>query len=268
MDGAQSQGVGWCMVAEIILGEDTRIGRNVELNVDYLELGDRCTVNDNAIIEGNNIIIGHEAWIDRYAHIGGGSCRDEQSTLTVGDFLHMGKFSHINAAREIVIGDECGVGIGTKIFTHGAYLSQYDGFPVSFKPNRIGSRVWLPHAWVNPGVSIGDDVVVAAMSLVNRDLASGCLYGGIPVKLLRENVYPRVLSEQERTAMVRQTARDVGLTVDYCDGVARLDETVFTIPDRVIEGEATERTELLKNQFRRRGVRFKYKVENGEYQPW
>ena len=31
-------------------------------------------------------------------------------------------------------------------------------------------RVWLPNAWVNPGVTIGANVVVAARSLIHRPL--------------------------------------------------------------------------------------------------
>ena len=51
----------------------------------------------------------------------------------------------------------------------------------------IGDRVWLPTASVNPGVTIGSDVVVAARSLVNHDVPAGCLAGGIPAQVLQRD---------------------------------------------------------------------------------
>lgn len=44
-------------------------------------------LRDNVLIEGRNIEICRDAWIDEYAHIGGGSCFDWQSCLNIGDFL-------------------------------------------------------------------------------------------------------------------------------------------------------------------------------------
>ena len=249
------------------------IGQNVRINVsEYLKLGDRTVINDNVLIEGRHIEIGAEAWIDEYAHIGGGSCFDWQSSLKVGDFLHMGKFSHINTARTVTIGDECGIGIGTKIFSHGTYLSAYDGFPIKFANVTIGDRVWLPNAWVNPGVTIENDVVVAAMSLVNNDLPSGCLAGGIPAKVLKNSVYPRELSDGEKKELVSTISKDVKMTLFLDGSKIQLNHdtvlTVFDLEKRSIMGIANKETETLKNQLRRYGIRFKYYAKDGVYVPW
>jgi len=256
-------------------GKGIRIGKNVRINVsEYFKLGDRSVINDNVLIEGRQIEIGKEAWIAEYAHIGGGSCFEPQSCLKAGDFLHMGRFSHINTARRVIIGNECGVGMGTKIFTHGAYLSAWEGFPTQFDNVEIGDRVWLPNAWVNPGVKIGSDVVVAAMSLVNDDLPSGCFAGGIPAKVLKENVYPRKLTESEKEDLVSRIAVDIEMELDYQGGVIQLQDpvtkgrTIFNLDQREIRGVGNKTTERLKNQLRRYGIRFKYYLEKGEYRPW
>lgn len=261
--------------ARWVIGKDVKISGKARINVsEHLAIGDRSVIRDNVLIEGRHIEIGKEAWIDQHAHIGGGSCFDYQSYLKVGDFLHMGKFSHINTARKVIIGDECGVGINTKIFAHGAYLSAFDGFPVQFAEVEIGSRVWLPNAWVNPGVRIGNDVVVAAMSLVNRDLPNGCLAGGIPVRILKKDVYPRKLTPQEKQQLVTDIAKDVRMelrlkgnkiSVEHTDTG---DVTIFDLENTKIEGAGNSTSETVKNQLRRYGIRFKYFLEDGCYKPW
>lgn len=258
-----------------VIGKNVKVSDKARINVsEHFEIGDRSVIRDNVIIEGRHIEIGREAWIDEYAHIGGGSCFDYQSFLKAGDFLHMGKFSHVNTARRVIIGDECGIGINTKIFAHGAYLSAYDGFPVQFAGVEIGDRVWLPNAWVNPGVKIGNDVVVAAMSLVNRDLPSGCLAGGIPVRILKENVYPQKLTSEEQQRLVTNIARDVRMKLKLESSKIHLEcpdtkeFTIFDLEKRVIEGVGNNGSEVVKNQLRRYGIRFKYYIENGKYLPW
>ena len=115
----------------------------------------------------------------------------------------MGTDSQINTATGVTLGHSVGVGINSKIFTHGAYIDSFNlGAPVQWAPVSIGNNVWLPNAWVNPGVVIGDNVVVAAMSLINRDIPPGSLAGGIPVKILKENYLPRVLSQKEEMQLI------------------------------------------------------------------
>ena len=245
-------------------------------------IGDRSVICAHAAIEGRQIRIGREAWIDEYSYIGGGSCFDPTSSLEAGDFLHMGRFSHLNPGRGLKIGHEFGCGINTKVFTHGAYESAWDGFPVQWASVTIGDRVWLPNAWVNPGVKIGDDVVVAAMSVINSDIPSGCLAGGVPCRVLKERAYPRKLTAEEKTklfdGMVSQAlaihamrSGDKGDKPVYrriSEDVWSVDNATFDLAQRRIEGSATEFSEILKNQLRRNGIRFRYLVENGAYTKW
>ena len=264
----------------LILTLKSEIGKNVKIdplariNVsEKLIIGDRSVINKYALIEVRSVVIGKESWIDEYAHIGGGSCFEKQSELVVGDFLHMGKYSHINTARRVTIGDEVGIGINTKIFTHGAYLSVYDGFPVEFKEIRIGNRVWLPNAWVNPGVTIGDDVVVAACSLINRDIPSGSLAGGIPAKILKERAYPTELAEEGKRNLINIINEVLGTNYTLVNDIIEIRRcndlsTMFDLKNRKIEGKADRDSERLKNQLRRFGIRFRYSDEDGVYIPW
>jgi len=136
------------------VGKDIQIHPTARIDVKHGFLGDRSIVREYVVIEGYCVEIGTEAFFNRYADLGGGSCFDPQAKLVTGDFFHAGVRAQVNFGRPVIIGHECGLGIGSKIFTHGAYLPAWEGFPVQWEGVTIGDRVWLPHAWVNPGVTI------------------------------------------------------------------------------------------------------------------
>lgn len=230
------------------IGEDVTIEPGAIVNMKEGRIGDRSIIRSGARIEGYRVVLGTESYLDHGAWIGGGSCFDECAFLNAGCWLHLGWNGQINIARGVTIGDEVGLGIETKIFTHGAYLPIDYGFPAQWAPVKIGSRVWLPSAWVNPGVTIGDNVVVGARSLINRDLPAGCFAAGIPVKIIEEDKYP--------------------VAADFAAITWRAGETVFDVLRRTIDGPVTEESEKMKNQFRRNGIRFKYYAKDGEYVPW
>lgn len=255
----------------VTVGREVVIHPSARLLAEELVIGDFTKIGESVVISGGRVEIGREAWIATGVLIGGG--RAEMGSLKTGDFLHLGKNSMVNTANEVVIGDEVGIGMEGKVFSHGAYLSEYDGFPYQDAPVRIGSNVWLPYAIVNPGVTIGDNVVVAAMSLINRDLPSGCLAGGIPVRILRENEYPKQVSRQEKIRVIDQVLLEASrfhvVAKRDSEGVTvAVGNTVFDIPARRIEGPANSNTDKVKDLLRRHGIRFRYYSDGKLYRPW
>ncbi len=54
------------------------------------------------------------------------------------------------------------------------------------KPVKIGNNVWVASSvTICGGVTIGDDTVIAAGSVVTRDIPSGVLAGGVPCRVIR-----------------------------------------------------------------------------------
>jgi maltose O-acetyltransferase len=54
-------------------------------------------------------------------------------------------------------------------------------------PVRIGNDVWIGgNVTILPGVTIGNNVVVAAGAVVTKDVPDNSLVGGVPARLIRE----------------------------------------------------------------------------------
>lgn len=90
---------------------------------------------------------------------------------------------------KIVIGDYTGLGPGTMIFSsnHQFRLGEpYHRQPWTERDVVIGRDVWIgAGTMIMPGVTIGDCCVVAAGSVVTRDIPSNSLVGGVPARIIR-----------------------------------------------------------------------------------
>ena len=57
------------------------------------------------------------------------------------------------------------------------------------QPITIGNNVWIGcNVTILKGVNIGDGAIIAACSLVNKDIPPRCMAGGVPAKVIKENV--------------------------------------------------------------------------------
>lgn len=198
---------------QIEIGDRVRFGDGVRLRGDRVVVGDDCTIADGVdmlcpggITLGRCGYIGERVkarcwrfsagdflYMENDVLVGSGSAMDGwESQAVLGDAVFVGFGSVLNTARLVCIGDQTGIGARVGIWTHGAYPPVTEGFPCDFARVVIGSKVWLTGAsQVLPGVTIESHVVVGMLSLVNRDLPAGCLAGGVPVKVLRADAFPR-----------------------------------------------------------------------------
>ncbi len=255
---------------KIVLSDDVHIGRDVDIEVsELLTVGKGAQIRDGTIIHGRHIELGREFYANRHAEIGGGSCFEKTSSLKIGYWFHVGSYSMINTAMSVTIGNEVGLGRFTNLYTHGAYLSLANGFPVQFGAIKIGNRVWLPSATVNPGVTIGDDVVVGVGSVVTKSIPSNSLAIGIPARVVKDN-YPTRPGIEETMTQIRRLleAWKVRAVYDRMRGIIGVAGAAFNVPDRTIDGPATEESERTKNLLRRIGIRFRYEVVDGVYAEW
>ena len=90
---------------------------------------------------------------------------------------------------EVTIGNNVLIGPDVGIYTAGHPVHpelRNKGYEFAF-PVKIGNSVWIGgHVVINPGVSIGDDVVIGSGSVVTKDIPSGVIAMGNPCRVLRE----------------------------------------------------------------------------------
>ena len=55
------------------------------------------------------------------------------------------------------------------------------------KPVHIGNNVWMGgNVTILPGVTIGNNAIIAAGAVVTRDVPDNCMAGGVPAQVIRE----------------------------------------------------------------------------------
>jgi len=267
-----------------IIHPTCKIHPSVKINVVNGYIGPNAIINNDVVIEGYLVEIGREAFIDKYSTIGGGSCFDSEAFLKTGDWFHMGVNSQVNIARGVSIGHEVGIGIDSKIFTHGAYLDCLNiGAPAQWGSVSIGNNVWIPNAWINPSVEIGSNVVIGARSLVNSNIPSGSLAVGSPVKIIKSNYYPRELNSIEKdnlwslieTQLLNRLkdnnySSEIIIDKDKYLIILNIEKkiTIFDLKLKKITGYYSTQANLIKDQLRRNGIRFRYEEVNSKWHPW
>lgn len=103
--------------------------------------------------------------------------------LRLGSKTDIGAFTYINAKHGVVIEDYVQIGSHCAIYSVST-IDDKEGEVVLRKNCKIGS-----HTVVMPGVTIGENAVVGAMSFVNQDIPDNCVAVGVPAKVIRSADY-------------------------------------------------------------------------------
>ena len=280
------------------IGKNVVFGENVSIIADSVEIADNVIFKDNisircigalkighhsiigsgARIGCNNLTIGNWLYACDGLEIGSGGCFNKESNVTIGDCVGIFENVLINPNSEVTIGDNCGIGREVQIWTHGAWLDPTIGYPADFGPVSIGKNVWLPTRIIMmPNSSIGDDCVIGANSIVNKKIPSGSLAAGNPVKVIRENYYPRPQTDETITQLLSDIITDWKTLINFKRSNERLtvsivdsryiklsrhissdkneEITIYDTKEKTIEGITNDVSEDLRDYLRRRGIK-------------
>lgn len=114
---------------------------------------------------------------------------DNGLNIIVGDEFLANYNVTILDISKVIMGNNVWIGPNTLITTINHPLSpkgrrQHLGIS---KPVAIGNDVWIGgNCTILPGVTIGNNVVVAAGAVVTKDVPDNCVVGGVPARKLKD----------------------------------------------------------------------------------
>lgn len=124
--------------------------------------------------------------------------------IYIGTQTYINRNTFLDASLSITIGQQCAIGPNCYITDHDhgleANLPPLEQ-PLISKPTCIGSRVWLgANVTILKGVTVGNDTVIGAGSVVTKDIPEGVVAVGVPAKVIRyrnnlSNEQPQKLAE-------------------------------------------------------------------------
>jgi maltose O-acetyltransferase len=90
---------------------------------------------------------------------------------------------------EVRFGDHCMLGPGVQIYTatHPLNPTERNSGKEYAKSISFGNNVWIGgSAVINPGVTVGDNVVIASGAVITKDVPDNVVVGGNPAKVIKQ----------------------------------------------------------------------------------
>lgn len=204
----------------IVIGDNTYIGDNVQIIIDELNIGDYCKIHHHTNIHGYKpLSIGHNTWIG-------------QGTI-------------IDSIGGTTIGNNCGIGAYSQLWSHIRYGDpligcNYEGE----KPLIIGNDVWfVGHCVVAPIVA-KDKSMALVGSVITKDMEENHIYGGSPANDLTNKIQPQytdISIIQKRDIISKfKLPHDVSIIESWEDVTNLNNITFFNIVDRTYNKRQTD----------------------------
>lgn len=95
---------------------------------------------------------------------------------------------YIQGINRVEIGDETLIAPGVKIISANHLKTDIKKHDKSSGPVKIGKNCWIGcNSIILPGISIGDNVIIAAGAVVTKSFGSNIVLAGNPASIIKEN---------------------------------------------------------------------------------
>lgn len=156
------------------------------------ELGSRTVIKSTGsrIENPKNIFIGSKVFIGRYSWLAASPHVSKTPKLIIKDNVSIGRFNQVYSNSEITI--ENSVLTADRVYiSDGTHESKDIDIPImsqgisSRGPMTIGAGSWIGINACIIGASIGKNCVIAANSVVVKDIPDYCIVGGVPARIIK-----------------------------------------------------------------------------------
>ncbi len=148
----------------IVIGDNVYIGHNVQIICEHFKLGDYSKIHHDTNIHGSKPCkLGHNLW--------------------------MGQFCILDTTGGVTIGNNCGIGSHSQLWSHIKYGDTLEGCRfLSEKSLNIGNDVWfVGHTIVSP-ITAYDKSMALAGSVIIKDMVYNTIYSGFPAIPISEKL--------------------------------------------------------------------------------
>jgi acetyltransferase-like isoleucine patch superfamily enzyme len=164
-----------------------RLGRRLKLDgLAFIGPGCQLEVGSKAVLE-----LGRWSWIGHRSKI-----RCHEGKVSLGAKTVMGQECTLSAFQHLSIGRECVIADRVMLidFDHGVVdVERPIRLQGIYKRDvRVGNNVWIGYgACVLRGITVGDNAIIGANSVVTHDVPANAVVGGVPAHLIRMRKAPR-----------------------------------------------------------------------------
>jgi len=160
----------------------------------YIKGGEFISIDEYTYF-GENLVL--TAWNTyKFQNDSTGNIQEQrlQPKISIGSHCNFGNNNHITSAFQIIIGENCLTGKFVTISDNNHGMSEKEEFtipPIKRKlstkgPIVIGNNVWIgDKATILSGVTIGDGAIVAANSVVTKNVPAYSIVAGCPAKIIK-----------------------------------------------------------------------------------
>lgn len=125
-------------------------------------------------------------------------CTDFGKNITVGKNVFINACCHFQDQGGITLGDNCLVGHNVVFATLNHGFAPEERQSMLPAPIVVGRNVWIgSNSTILQGVTIGDNSIIAAGSVVTKDVPANAIVAGVPARFIR-SISPEEEKQQKQ----------------------------------------------------------------------